>query len=113
MESCSDLGMNQIAKVKVTGLTEAFEKYQEDIKASEEPPKVKVAIDLTNSGLVSVAEASVSIQVKDSSSSTFSGKKTGAYHSISLTPWLDKVKSFFGSKDETSSDENDKEVCIY
>lgn len=70
----SDLGMNQIAKVKVTGLTEALEKYQEDIKASEQPPKVKVAIDLTNSGLVSVAEASVSIQVKDPSSSTFSGK---------------------------------------
>lgn len=80
----SDLGMNQIAKVKVTGLTEALEKYQEDIKASEQPPKVKVAIDLTNSGLVSVAEASVSIQVKDPSSSTFSGKRHTMYRILHI-----------------------------
>ncbi|KAG1467564.1 hypothetical protein G6F56_004344 [Rhizopus delemar] len=76
----ADAGMKGIAKVKVNGLTAAFEKHQDDIKSSEQPPKVRVTFELSDSGLLSVPEASLSI-----------GKLT----------LKEKVKSFFGGKDNT------------
>lgn len=82
----ADAGMKGIAKVKVNGLTAAFEKHQDDIKSSEQPPKVRVTFELSDSGLLSVPEASLSI-----------GKLT----------LKEKVKSFFGGKDNT---EDKKEV---
>ena len=69
----SETELDQIAKVKVTGLTEALEKYKDEINSAEQPPKVRVSIELSNSGLLSVPEASLSFQAKDSGSS-FSGK---------------------------------------
>ena len=53
----ADIGLDAIAKVKVTGLTEAMKKHKDDIKASEIPPKVLVTFDLSNSGIISVPEA--------------------------------------------------------
>lgn len=58
------VGLDKIAKVKITGLTEAMEKYKEKIAAEQQqPPKVRVAIELSSSGLLSVPEATLSIQV--------------------------------------------------
>ncbi|KAI7857208.1 Hsp70 protein-domain-containing protein [Circinella umbellata] len=87
--------LDQIAKVKVTGLTEALEKYKDEINSAEQPPKVRVSIELSNSGLLSVPEASLSFQAKDNGSS-----------------FSDKVKSFFGSKEEEtqSNEETAKET---
>ncbi|KAI9258219.1 Hsp70 protein-domain-containing protein [Phascolomyces articulosus] len=82
--------LDQIAKVRITGLTEAMEKYKEDIQSAEQPPKVRVSIELSNSGLLSVPEASLSFQAKDSGSS-----------------FSDKVKSFFGSKEEETQSEEE------
>ncbi|GAN04334.1 hsp70 family chaperone [Mucor ambiguus] len=76
-----------IAKVKVTGLTEAMKKHKDDIKASEIPPKVRVSIELSNSGLVSVPEATLQI-----------GKLT----------FKEKVKSFFGGKDSKDAEADKK-----
>lgn len=57
----SAAGVDGIAKVKITGLTEAMKKHKDDIKASEIPPKVRISIELSNSGLVSVPEATLQI----------------------------------------------------
>lgn len=54
-------GLGSIAKVKVTGLTEALKKHKDDIKASEIPPKVRVTFELSNSGIISVPEATLQI----------------------------------------------------
>ncbi|KAI9319994.1 heat shock protein 70 family [Dichotomocladium elegans] len=89
-----ELGLDKIAKVKITGLTAAMEKYKEDITGAEHPPKVRVAIEMSSSGLLSVPEASLTLQVKDTGGNTFS----------------DKVKSFFSSKeDQSGSEEPEKE----
>ncbi|KAI9492706.1 heat shock protein 70 family [Zychaea mexicana] len=88
-----DIELDQIAKVRITGLTAAMEKHKDEIDSAEQPPKVRVSIELSNAGLLSVPEASLSFQSKDTGS-TFS----------------DKVKSFFGSKEEeTQSAEEAKE----
>ncbi|KAI9282196.1 heat shock protein 70 family [Sporodiniella umbellata] len=80
--------MRGIAKVKVNGLTAAFKKHQDDIKNSEQPPKVRVIFSLSDSGILSVAEASLTV-----------GKPT----------LKEKVKSFFGGKDNTENKEESKE----
>ncbi|KAI8149158.1 heat shock protein 70 family [Fennellomyces sp. T-0311] len=80
--------MDKIAKVKVTGLTAAMEKYRDEINSAEHPPKARVSIELSNSGLLSVPEATLTIQLKDTSS-------------------IDKVKSFFGSKEEETGSEKE------
>ncbi|KAK4520083.1 uncharacterized protein ATC70_008213 [Mucor velutinosus] len=87
----SAAGVDGIAKVKVTGLTEAMKKHKDDIKASEIPPKVRISIELSNSGLVSVPEATLQI-----------GKLT----------FKEKVKSFFGGKDskEAEAEKKDEEA---
>lgn len=80
----SGSGMDSIAKVKVTGLTEAMKKHKDDIKASEIPPKVRVTFELSSSGIVSIPEAALHI-----------GKLT----------FKEKVKSFFGGKDSKEEPE--------
>lgn len=86
----SGSGMDSIAKVKVTGLTEAMKKHKDDIKSSEIPPKVRVTFELSSSGIVSVPEATLQI-----------GKLT----------FKEKVKSFFGgSKEEPEKKEGDDET---
>ncbi|GAA5804422.1 hypothetical protein HPULCUR_009915 [Helicostylum pulchrum] len=82
----ADAGLDSIAHVKVTGLTEAFKKHKDDIKNSEIPPKVRVTFELTNSGLVTIPEATLQI-----------GKAT----------FKDKVKSFFGGKDAKEEEKKD------
>jgi hypoxia up-regulated 1 len=57
----ADAGLDGIAKVKVSGLTEAMKKHKDDIKNSEIPPKVRVTFELSNSGIVSVPEATLQI----------------------------------------------------
>ncbi|ORZ14632.1 Hsp70 protein-domain-containing protein [Absidia repens] len=75
--------LDHIAHVKVSGLTDALEKYKEDIKQSSTPPKVRVVFEMSTSGLLSVPEAYVNIELPDNGKS-----------------FTDKVKSFFGSKEE-------------
>ncbi|RCH82779.1 Hypoxia up-regulated protein 1, partial [Rhizopus stolonifer] len=60
-EKNSNAGDQGIAKVKVTGLTEAMAKHKDDIKASEIPPKVRVTFELSGSGIVSVPEATLHV----------------------------------------------------
>ncbi|KAG2214044.1 hypothetical protein INT46_004959 [Mucor plumbeus] len=84
----SAAGVDGIAKVKISGLTEAMKKHKDDIKASEIPPKVRISIELSNSGLVSVPEATLQI-----------GKLT----------FKEKVKSFFGGKDSKDTDAEKKD----
>ncbi|KAI8974913.1 heat shock protein 70 family [Pilobolus umbonatus] len=82
----TNAGLNSIGKYKVTGLTEAMKKHKDDIKTTEQPPKVRVSIELTNSGLVQVPEA---------------------FLHVKKVTFKDKVKSFFGGKEtknETTSD---------
>ncbi|OBZ86090.1 Hypoxia up-regulated protein 1 [Choanephora cucurbitarum] len=80
----SDAGGQGITKVKVTGLTEAMTKHKDDIKASNIPPKVRVTFELSSSGIVSVPEANL--------------------HVAKLT-LKEKVKSFFGGKDNKETEE--------
>ncbi|CAO3649389.1 unnamed protein product [Cunninghamella echinulata] len=83
--------LDRIAKVKITGLNDALEKYKEDIKQTETVPKVRVVFEMSPSGLLSVPEAFINVELLDSGKS-----------------FTDKVKSFFGSKEEKNakSDEN-------
>ncbi|KAI7870044.1 heat shock protein 70 family [Spinellus fusiger] len=80
----------EIAHVKITGLNEVVEKYSDSIASAETMPKVRVTIEVSDSGLVSVPEASVLVQVEEGEKATFS----------------DKVKSFFGSKENKVSEED-------
>lgn len=57
----ANAAVDGLAKVKITGLTEAMKKHKDDIKASEIPPKVRIAFELSNSGIISVPEASLHI----------------------------------------------------
>lgn len=70
---CRDV-LDHIAHVKVSGLTDAFEKYKEDIKQASTPPKVRVVFEMSTSGLLSVPEAYVNIELPDNGKS-FTGKK--------------------------------------
>ena len=68
----------------MTGLTEALDQYREEISAAEQPPIVRVAVEMSDSGILSVPEAFVTIEL----------------NSVAKTTFTDKVKSFFGSKEE-------------
>ncbi|KAG0254523.1 hypothetical protein BG011_005685 [Mortierella polycephala] len=70
-----------IAHVSLTGLTEAINKFKD---VSIATPKVKVTIELSNSGILSVQEAIATIE-------TDSSKKASL---------ADKVKSFFGGSEK-------------
>jgi hypoxia up-regulated 1 len=65
----ANAGMRKLAQVQISGLTAAMEKHKDDIKASEHPPKVRVTFDLSDSGILSVSEAILSVEKP-----TFKGK---------------------------------------
>ncbi|CAO3607724.1 unnamed protein product [Cunninghamella blakesleeana] len=83
--------LDRIAHVKVNGLTEALEKYKEEIKQSDTVPKVRVVFEMSPSGLLSVPEAYINVELLDSGKS-----------------FTDKVKSFFGNKEEKTTESNEK-----
>ncbi|KAG0170074.1 hypothetical protein DFQ28_002523 [Apophysomyces sp. BC1034] len=91
-EQDKEIGLDKIAKVKISGLTAALEKYPEDVRAADKSPKVRVSIEMSESGILTVPEASVSIETNEGDKATFT----------------DKVKSFFGSKEEKEKPESDK-----
>ncbi|KAF9923520.1 hypothetical protein FBU30_006442 [Linnemannia zychae] len=92
----AELSNHEIAHVSVTGLTDAINKFK-DISVAT--PKVKVTIELSDSGVVSVQEAIATIETDHSKKASLA----------------DKVKSFFGSSEkneevkETELKENDEE----
>jgi hypoxia up-regulated 1 len=57
----SNAAVDGLAKVKITGLTETMKKHKDDIKASEISPKVRITFELSNSGILSIPEASLHI----------------------------------------------------
>ncbi|KAI8060942.1 heat shock protein 70 family [Gongronella butleri] len=71
--------LDKIGRVKVSGLTAAMDKYKEDIKVAEKAPKVRVVFEMSPSGLLSVSEAYLNVELRKS--------------------FADKVKSFFGGKE--------------
>ncbi|KAI1316575.1 hypothetical protein EDD11_009840 [Mortierella claussenii] len=76
-----ELSNKQIAHVSLSGLTDAINKFKD---VSVATPTVKVTIELSESGLVSVGEAVAAIETDSSKKSTLA----------------DKVKSFFGGSDK-------------
>ncbi|GAB5586845.1 lumenal Hsp70 protein [Umbelopsis nana] len=97
-EDDKKLGLDHISSVKVSGLTQAVKEHKGDSSISDEDLKVKVAVELSDSGLLTVADASV----------TLTSDKPASI--------ADKVKSFFGGKDSKEnresleSTENQEEV---
>lgn len=67
------LGLDKIAKVKVTGVSAAIEKHKDEIK-DPELSKVRVIVELSNSGIISVSEATLGLQLKEADKESFSGK---------------------------------------
>ncbi|GJJ71741.1 hypoxia up-regulated 1 [Entomortierella parvispora] len=76
-----ELSNREIAHVSLSGLTEAINKFKD---VSVATPKVKVTIELSESGVLTVQEAIATIE-------TDSSKKASL---------ADKVKSFFGGNDK-------------
>ncbi|KAF9187414.1 Hypoxia up-regulated protein 1 [Haplosporangium sp. Z 767] len=70
-----------IAHVSLSGLTEAINKFKD---VSVATPKVKVTIELSNSGILSVQEAIATIETDNSKKASLA----------------DKVKSFFGGSEK-------------
>ncbi|KAJ3330875.1 Hypoxia up-regulated protein 1 [Blyttiomyces sp. JEL0837] len=81
-----------IYTAKVSGLTEAMTKFQESAPA---PPKVKAQIEMNESGMVTVSDASASFEIDQ-----------GKADSPSLK---DTVLSFFGAGKKKNSDDGDAE----
>ncbi|KAG0376653.1 Hypoxia up-regulated protein 1 [Mortierella sp. AD032] len=77
----AELSSQEIAHVSLSGLTEAINKFKD---VSVATPKVKVTIELSESGILSVQEAIATIE-------TDSSKKASL---------ADKVKSFFGGSEK-------------
>ncbi|KAF9300744.1 hypothetical protein BGZ74_007542 [Mortierella antarctica] len=76
-----ELSKTDIAHVTLSGLTEAINKFKD---VSVATPKVKVTIELSDSGILSVQEAVATIETDSSKKATLA----------------DKVKSFFGGSDK-------------
>ncbi|KAG0332948.1 hypothetical protein BG004_001029 [Podila humilis] len=76
-----ELSSKDIAHVSLSGLTEAINKFKD---VSVATPKVKVTIELSESGILSVQEAIATIETDSSKKATLA----------------DKVKSFFGGSDK-------------
>lgn len=90
----SELGLDHIATVKISGLTQALKTHKTDV-AKDEENKVRVSVEMSDSGLLSVPEASITV-TSDKSPSI-----------------ADKVKSFFGSSDsKEATDENSDETKV-
>ncbi|KAF9161259.1 lumenal Hsp70 protein, partial [Actinomortierella ambigua] len=88
-----DLASREIAHVSLAGLTAAVEKYK-DVSLST--PKVKVTLELSDSGVLSVQEAVATIEMED----------------VKKPSLKDKVKSFFGgseSKEGEGAAKDEKE----
>ncbi|RUS22279.1 hypothetical protein BC937DRAFT_89854 [Endogone sp. FLAS-F59071] len=90
------LGLADLAKVTVTGLTDITAKIKDP---NAERPKVRVAIELSESGILSVTEATATVEAKEPEDKpTLAGMDTlfvlGVY----------KVKSFFGAGSSTADD---------
>ncbi|KAG0235393.1 hypothetical protein BGW42_005372 [Actinomortierella wolfii] len=79
-ELAKDLASKEIAHVSLSGLTAAVEKYK-DVSVST--PKVKVTLDLSDSGILSVKDAVATIEMED----------------VKKPSLKDKVKSFFSGSD--------------
>jgi hypothetical protein len=47
--------------VKVSGLTQALKEHKADSSNADDEPKVRVSIELSDSGILSVTDATVSI----------------------------------------------------
>ncbi|KAF7732747.1 Hypoxia up-regulated protein 1 [Apophysomyces ossiformis] len=92
-EQDKEIGLDKIANVKVSGLTAALEKYPPSVRAADKAPKVRVSIEMSESGILSVPEAFVTIETNEPEKTTFT----------------DKVKSFFGSKEEKSESSTSNE----
>ncbi|RUS24532.1 hypothetical protein BC938DRAFT_473441 [Jimgerdemannia flammicorona] len=80
-------GLADIVRVQITGLTNVTSKIKDP---NAERPKVRVSIELSDSGIISVTEASATIEAKEEDKQTLT----------------DKVKSFFGagSADDESTE---------
>lgn len=92
----AELSGQEIAHVSLSGLTEAINKFKD---VSVTTPKVKVTIELSDSGILSVQEAIATIETDISKKASLA----------------DKVKSFFGGNEkneevkEAEPKENDEE----
>ncbi|KAG0365461.1 Hsp70 protein-domain-containing protein [Gamsiella multidivaricata] len=76
-----ELREKQIAHISLSGLTDAINKFKD---VSVATPKVKVTIELSDSGVLSVQEAIATIETDGTKKATLA----------------DKVKSFFGGNDK-------------
>lgn len=76
-----EIGSKQIAHVTVSGLTDAISKFNDVSVAS---PKVKVTMELTDSGILDIQEAIATIETDNAKKASFA----------------DKVKSLFGAGDK-------------
>ncbi|KAI8597075.1 heat shock protein 70 family [Dissophora ornata] len=87
-----ELANKQIAHISLSGLTDAINKFKD---VSVATPKVKVTIELSDSGVLTVQEAIASIETDNSKKASLA----------------DKVKSFFGGneKNEDVKDAEPKE----
>ncbi|KAK3830051.1 MAG: Hsp70 protein-domain-containing protein [Linnemannia gamsii] len=77
----AELSSQEIAHVSLSGLTEAINKFKD---VSVATPKVKVTIELSESGILSVQEAIATIETDGSKKASLA----------------DKVKSFFGGSEK-------------
>ncbi|KAF9585248.1 Hypoxia up-regulated protein 1 [Lunasporangiospora selenospora] len=89
----AELSEKEIAHVSLTGLTEAVNKFKD---VSVNTPKVKVTIELSDSGVLNVQEAVATIETDTAKKATLA----------------EKVKSFFGTseKNEDVKDAEPKET---
>ncbi|CAO3565139.1 unnamed protein product [Mortierella alpina] len=85
-----DISNREIAHVSLSGLTDAINKFK-DISVAT--PKVKVTIELSNSGVVTIRDATATIETDQSKKASLA----------------DKVKSFFGGS-EKNGDVQDAEL---
>lgn len=83
-----EIGSKHITHVTLSGLTDAINKFKDVSVAS---PKVKVTIELSDSGVLNIQEAVATIETDNTKKATFA----------------DKVKSYFGGSDK---DEDVKEA---
>ncbi|KAF9968117.1 hypothetical protein BGZ70_006516 [Mortierella alpina] len=88
-ENEKDISNREIAHVSLSGLTDAINKFK-DISVAT--PKVKVTIELSNSGVVTIRDATATIETDHSKKASLA----------------DKVKSFFGGS-EKNGDVQDAE----
>ncbi|KAL1923276.1 uncharacterized protein VTP21DRAFT_8256 [Calcarisporiella thermophila] len=87
-DTMKDFPTTDIAQARISGLANVLQKFNET--AILDRPKVKVTLELTGSGLVTVTDAVASIEVEDRST------------------LVDKVKSLLSGNNQTSETESEK-----